>query len=141
LWGCRQFQGFGLITAFQLIRRGPGIAEKGEGLAVFFGSGAADTYIPGIGAYCVAKAAEEHLARELAVEAPTITSFVFRPNATETRMQRQAREAIGGGAENLHRIFKGYKDRGKLSTPKSEARALVRILVNHPRRFHGAVAD
>jgi hypothetical protein len=70
-----------------------------------------------------------------------ISSFVFRPNATETRMQRQAREAIGGGAENLHRIFKGYKDRGKLSTPKSEARALVRILVNHPRRFHGAVAD
>jgi len=131
-----------VIAAYQLIRATvPELLKKGEGLAVFFGSGAADTYIPGIGAYCVAKAAEEHLARELAVEAPTITSFVFRPNATKTRMQRQAREAVGGGAKNLHLIFKGYKARGVLSTPEAEARALVRILINHPRSFHGAIAD
>jgi NAD(P)-dependent dehydrogenase (short-subunit alcohol dehydrogenase family) len=131
-----------LTAAYQLICAAvPELLKQGEGLAVFFGSGAAETHIPGIGAYCVAKAAEEHLARELAVEAPTITSFVFRPNATETRMQRQAREATGGGAENLHRIFKGYKERGKLSTPEAEARTLIRILIDHPRRFHGAVAD
>jgi NAD(P)-dependent dehydrogenase (short-subunit alcohol dehydrogenase family) len=131
-----------VTAAYQLIRAAvPELLKQGEGLAVFFGSGAAESFIPGIGAYCVAKAAEEHLARELAVEAPMINSFVFRPNATETRMQRQAREATGGGAENLHRIFKGYKDRGGLSTPEAEARTLARILINHSRRFHGAVAD
>ena len=128
--------------AYQLIRAAvPALLVQGEGLAVFFGSGAAETLIPGIGAYCVAKAAEEHLARELAAEAPAITSFVFRPPATETRMQRQARKSTGGGAENLHRRFGGYKDRGELSTPEAEARALVRMLINDPRRLHGKIAD
>ena len=117
------------------------LLKQGEGLAVFFGSGAADALIPGIGTYCVAKAAEEHLARELAAEAPAITSFVFRPGATETRMQQQARTSSGGGAENLLRRFGGYKDRGELSTPEAEARALVRMLINDPRRFHGKIAD
>ncbi len=131
-----------VTAAYQLIRATvPELLQQGEGLAVFFGSGAAEVLIPGIGAYCVAKAAEEHLARELAAEAPTITSFVFRPGATETRMQQQARESAGGGAENLHRRFGGYKDRGELSTPEAEARALVRMLINDPRRFHGKIAD
>jgi NAD(P)-dependent dehydrogenase (short-subunit alcohol dehydrogenase family) len=141
----RKFQGIfdsHVTGAYQLIRATvPALLQQGEGLAVFFGSGAAEALIPGIGAYCAAKAAEEHLARQLAAEALVITSFVFRPGATETRMQRQARKSIGGGAENLHRRFGGYKDRGELSTPESEARALVRILINQPRRFHGKIAD
>jgi NAD(P)-dependent dehydrogenase (short-subunit alcohol dehydrogenase family) len=131
-----------VTAAHQLIRAAvPELLQQGEGLAVFFGSGAAESLIPGIGAYCVAKAAEEHLARELAAEAPTITSFVFRPHATETRMQLQARTSTGGGAENLHRRFGGYKERGVLNTPEAEARALVRVLMNHPRRFQGTIAD
>jgi NAD(P)-dependent dehydrogenase (short-subunit alcohol dehydrogenase family) len=131
-----------VTAAHQLIRAAiPELLKQGEGLAVFFGSGAADALVPGIGAYCVAKAAEEHLARQLAAEAPMITSFIFRPGATETRMQRQARESTGGGAETLHRRFGGYKDRGELSTPEAEARALVRILINHPRRFQGKIVD
>jgi NAD(P)-dependent dehydrogenase (short-subunit alcohol dehydrogenase family) len=130
-----------VTAAYQLIRAAvPEMLKQGEGVAVFFGSGAAEAFVPGIGAYCVAKAAEEHLARELAAETNAITSFVFRPDATETRMQRQARSATGGGAENLHRIFGGYKDRGVLSTPEKEARALARILLNNPRRFHGIIA-
>ncbi len=130
-----------VTAAYQLIRAAvPEMLKQGAGLAVFFGSGAAEAIIPGIGAYCVAKAAEEHLARELAAEAPAITSFVFRPGPTETRMQQQARGSTGGGAENLHRIFGGYQDRGVLSTPEEEARALVRILFNNPRRFHGKIA-
>lgn len=141
----RKFQevlGSHVTGAYQLIRAAvPALLQQREGLAVFFGSGAAEALIPGIGAYCAAKAAEEHLARELAAEAPVITSFVFRPGATETRMQRQARNSTGGGSENLHRRFGGYKDRGELSTPEAEARALVRILINQPRHFHGKIAD
>jgi len=56
-------------------------------------------------------------------------------------MQQQARTSSGGGAENLHRRFGGYKDRGELSTPEAEARALVRMLINDPRRLHGKIAD
>jgi NAD(P)-dependent dehydrogenase (short-subunit alcohol dehydrogenase family) len=130
-----------LTAAFQLTRAAiPELLKQGEGLAVFFGSGAADAFIPGLGTYGVAKAEEEHLARQLAAEAPGITSFVFRPTATETRMQRQAREAVGGGAETIHQIFRGYRDRGQLSTPEREARKLVKILTNHPRRFQGKIA-
>ena len=131
-----------VTAAYQLIRAAvPALLQQGEGLAVFFGSGAATTVIPGIGAYCAAKAAEEHLARELAAEAPAITSFVFRPPATETRMQRQARKSTGGGAATLHRRFGGYKDRGELSTPEAQAKALLRILINQPRRFPDTIAD
>ncbi|MFZ5449395.1 MAG: SDR family NAD(P)-dependent oxidoreductase [Thermodesulfobacteriota bacterium] len=130
-----------VAAAFQLIRAAvPSLLRQGEGLAVFFGSGAAESFISGIGAYCVAKAAEEHLARQLAVEAPAITSFVFRPDATETRMQRQARTSTGGGAENLRRIFGDYKERSRLATPETAAQALVEILTNNPRRFHGKIA-
>ncbi len=130
-----------LTAAFQLTRAAvPELLQQSGGLAVFFGSGAADAFIPGLGIYCVAKAAEEHLARQLAAEAPEITSFVFRPTATETRMQRQAREAVGGGAETIHQIFRGYQARGQLSTPEQEARKLVKILATNPRRFQGKIA-
>ena len=130
-----------VTAAFQLVRAAvPELLKQGEGLAVFFGSGAADAFIPGLGTYCLAKAAEEHLARQLAVEAPEITSFIFRPQATETRMQLQARGAVGGRAETIHLIFRGYQARGELSTPAEIARRLVKILANHPRRFHGKIA-
>lgn len=110
----------------------PELLQCGDGLAVFFGSGAAVSHLPGIGAYGAAKAAEEHLARQLAAEAPRIISFVFRPDVTETRMQQQAREAAGNAAATLHRVFRGYQQRGELSTPEDQARALVALLMNNP---------
>ncbi len=130
-----------LVGAYQLIRLAvPELLRWGEGLAVFFGSGAAVSNLPGMGAYAVAKAAEENLARQLAAEAPEITSFIFRPDVTDTRMQGEAREAEGGAAENLHRIFRGYQERGELSSPEAQARELVQILMGDPRRYQGKIA-
>jgi hypothetical protein len=48
---------------------------------------------------------------------------------------------VGGGAETIRRIFRGYRDRLELSTPEQEARRLVDILQNHPRRFQGKIAS
>lgn len=129
------------VTAgYQLIRAAvPELLRQGEGLAIFFGSYAAESNLPGIGAYNIAKAAEEHLARQLAAEAPQITSFVFRPGATETRMQRQAREAQGRGAEVLHRVYRGYQRRRELESPEQVAQRLVRLLADNPRRHHGTI--
>jgi len=60
-----------VVAAFQLTRAAvPHLLRQGDGLAVFFGSYAAEGHHPGIGAYNIAKAAEEHLARQLAQEAP-----------------------------------------------------------------------
>lgn len=128
-------------AGYQLVRAAVGhLRERGEGLAVFFGSGAAEINTPGIGAYCIAKAAEEHLARQLAAEAPTIVTFIYRPGVVETRMQQQARESRGGGAATVHEKFWGFKNRGELITAEQTARALVNILSADPRRFHGKIA-
>ena len=130
-----------VVAGYQLVRCAlPELVAAGGGVAVFVGSGAAETNLPGIGAYAVAKAAEEHLARQVAAEAPAVTAFVYRPGVVETRMQEDAREAEGGGAPALHRVFRGYKEQGVLQTPEQAAAALVRILAGDPRRFHGKVA-
>lgn len=130
-----------VTAAYQLVRRAvPELLPAGQGLAVFFGSPAAVSNLPGIGAYSLAKAAEEHLARQLAAEAPQITSFVFRPGVVETRMQRQARRARGGGAEILHRHFRAYKEAGELISPEAAARRLVEILSGDPRHYQGEIA-
>jgi NAD(P)-dependent dehydrogenase (short-subunit alcohol dehydrogenase family) len=107
---------------------------------VFFGSGAADMNLEGLGAYCLSKAAEEHLARQLAAEAPEVTCFVYRPGTVETDMQKDAREAKGSGAKVLHRVFGKMKEQGTLLTPETAARALVHIIQGDLRRFHGKTA-
>ncbi len=129
-------------AGYQLIRFAvPVMRQRGEGVAVFFGSGAAESNVPGIGAYAVAKAAEEHLARQLAAEAPEITSFVYRPGVVETRMQEEARRAEGGAAEVLHRIFGGYKEQGVLIPPETAAEGLIRVLEGDVHKHHGRVVS
>lgn len=129
-----------LVAAYQLVRYAvPPLLREGEGVAVFFGSYAAVSNLPGIGAYCVAKAALEHLARQLAQEAPQLTTFVFRPGATETRMQEQARSATGGAAPILHRTFRGYLESGRLDTPEEAAARLIKVLFTNPRAGHGRI--
>lgn len=131
-----------VVAAYQLVRAAvPPLLRHGEGLAVFFGSYAAEGNLPGIGAYNIAKRAEEHLARQLAREAPQIMSLVFRPRATETRMQKLAREAVGGAAQVLHREFRGYLESGRLDTPEQAARNLLKYLLNDPRRYHGRIVS
>lgn len=129
-----------LIAGYQLARFAyPHLLAQGEGLAVYVGSGAAESNLPGIGAYAVAKAAEEHLARQLAAEAPEVACFIYRPGVVETEMQRAAREAQGGAAPVLQRVFRGYKEEGRLLTPEEAAKALVRLLPR-ARSFHGRIA-
>ncbi|WP_038056230.1 SDR family NAD(P)-dependent oxidoreductase [Thermus amyloliquefaciens] len=129
-----------LLAGYQLARYAyPLLRKKGEGVAVYVGSGAAESNLPGIGAYAVAKAAEEHLARQLAAEVPEVACFIYRPGVVETEMQRQAREAQGSAAPVLHRVFRGYKEEGRLLNPKEAAQALVRLLPR-ARQFHGRIA-
>jgi NAD(P)-dependent dehydrogenase (short-subunit alcohol dehydrogenase family) len=127
--------------SFQLVRHAvPKLLARGGGVAVFFGSGAAERQARGLGAYCAAKAAEEHLARQLAVEAPDVVSFIYRPGVVETRMQQQARTAEGGAGEEVREFFQSMKDKQALISPERAARALVRILSDTPHRFHGGIA-
>jgi NAD(P)-dependent dehydrogenase (short-subunit alcohol dehydrogenase family) len=131
-----------VVAAYQLIQAAvPPLLRQGEGLAVFFGSHAAVSNLPGIGVYNVAKAAEEHLARQLSQEAPQIVSFIFRPGVTETRMQEQAREAGGGAADIVQRHFRAYQQEGTLESPTDAARRLLKYLTDDPRRYHGRIVQ
>ena len=130
-----------VTASFQMARAAfPHLIEAGAGIAVFFGSGAAERVVPGIGAYCAAKAAEEHLARHLAAEAPQLTTLVFRPGVVNTPMVRSAIDARGRSAKGLRQQFSAYERNGEILAPEVPARALVSILMNNPRRFHGKIA-
>jgi NAD(P)-dependent dehydrogenase (short-subunit alcohol dehydrogenase family) len=130
-----------VLAGYQVARFSyPELRRRKDSLVIFFGSGAAEMNVEGIGAYCLCKAAEEHLARQLAAEAPEITCFVYRPGAVETELQKGVREAKGSGAEVLHRVFGEMKEQGTLITPEMTARALVQIIKRDTRRFHGKTA-
>jgi NAD(P)-dependent dehydrogenase (short-subunit alcohol dehydrogenase family) len=125
--------------AYQLMRLAiPPLRKQGEGLAVFLGSGAAEITMPGMAAYCAAKAAEEHMGRQLAAEAPEIVTINYRPGIVDTRMQAQGREAEGDGARALRETFQTWRETGQLLTPEQSARWLVeKVLKDNPARFHG----
>lgn len=138
----REVMDASVTAAHQLIRHAaPLLLWRGEGLAVFFGSGAAEIAQPGIAAYCAAKAAEEHLARQLAAEAPPITTVIWRPGVVETRMQIDARNAKGGSADKLKKVFTAFRKDKLLITPEESARGLVKFLKKDPRAYQGQVAD
>jgi NAD(P)-dependent dehydrogenase (short-subunit alcohol dehydrogenase family) len=130
-----------VLAGYQIARFSyPELRRRKDSLVIFLGSGAAEMNVEGIGAYCLCKAAEEHLARQLAAEAPEVTCFVYRPGPVETELQKGVREAKGSGAEVLHRVFGEMKKHGTLITPEMAARALVQIIKRDPRRFHGKTA-
>lgn len=126
--------------AYMLIRHAiPDLLEAGGGLAVFFGSGAAQISQPGIAAYCAAKAAEEHLMRQLAAEAPAVCTFVYRPGIVDTQMQTQARQSSGGASQQLKDVFVPWKEQGELISPEQSAKGLLRALLGDPWLHHGSV--
>lgn len=119
----------------------PPLVEAGHGFGVFFGSGAAELTQPGIGAYCAAKAAEEHLMRQTAAELGQgpVSVFAYRPGIVDTRMQTQARESEGGAAERLQQVFRPWKEQGELIAPEEAALGLIRYLKDGPAKLHGKV--
>lgn len=128
--------------AWQLARHSlPMLEPQGRGLAVVVGSGAAGITQRGIGLYCAAKAAEEHLSRQLANEAPWLTSFVYRPGLVDTRMQEQARNAVGGGGESLRALYRPWRERGKLIMPEVSAMGLLRLLMGDWTGLSGRTFD
>jgi NAD(P)-dependent dehydrogenase (short-subunit alcohol dehydrogenase family) len=133
--------GANFTAALNLVRFGvPPLLDQGGGLAVFVGSGASQLHNPGIGVYSAAKAAEEHLALQLAVEAPDIISFVYRPGLVDTRMQQQGRRADGGASQRVRTEFKAFMDQGMLLSPEESARAFM-IALENASLHHGRIAD
>jgi NAD(P)-dependent dehydrogenase (short-subunit alcohol dehydrogenase family) len=132
-----------VIAAYQLIHQlVPELLRRGEGgLALFIGSAVADYNIPGLGAYNAAKAAEEHLARQLAAETEEIISFIYRPGVIDTRMQAEARQARGDAGNFLRDYFLQYQAQGVLRAPEDVAKVLIKIITENPRQWHGKIVN
>lgn len=131
--------GSNVIAGMHLARHA--LPKMQSGIAVIVGSGAASRPIAGLGAYCVAKAASEHLARQIAAERPDILAFVFRPGVVETAMQAEARESQGGAGEALSAMFRSYRDQGLLATPEQVAAIFVDALSHSPEGLRGGLLD
>lgn len=117
------------LGAMSIIRAAvPHLLSQGGGMVVLFGSGLAEGNIPGLGVYGAAKAAEEHLGRQLMAEAPSLRTVIFRPDMVDTRMQQQARNATGGAGAELRQRFTELRDKGMLLSPDQAARALMAVL-------------
>lgn len=134
--------GASLDGALHLVRAFvPGMLRRRRGVLVFLGSGAAVQNLEGVGAYCVAKAAEEHLARQVALEAPELVSFAWRPGVVDTGMQAELRSARGGAAPAVQRLFRGIERDGLLVSPEAAAADLLRRLRGDVRALGGRVVD
>jgi NAD(P)-dependent dehydrogenase (short-subunit alcohol dehydrogenase family) len=118
----------------------PNLLRSGGGIAVFLGSGAAERHFPGSGVYGAVKAAEEYLAKQLALEHPQITSFVYRPGMVDTDMQAVHRSAKGSGGSFLRERFGGYYQRGELISAEEAAQTLLALL-GDSQRFQGRVVS
>ena len=117
--------GASLDGAVHLARRlVPLMRRDGSGCLVFVGSGLAVRNAVGMGAYSLAKAAEEHLARQIALEAPELTSFVWRPGVVDTDMQAEARSA----PPEVAAMFEEFRDSGRLLSVDEAAADLLRHL-------------
>jgi NAD(P)-dependent dehydrogenase (short-subunit alcohol dehydrogenase family) len=128
--------------SFEMARAAfPRLVQSGEGIAVFLGSGAAERVIPGMGAYCAAKAAEEHFVRHLAAETPQVISLVYRPGVVDTPMVQAVFHAGVKAADRVREEFTVFERNGEIRPPEVPARALVSLLKNDPRRFHGRIAS
>lgn len=115
----------------------PYLRER-SGRVINVSSGAAVRAIEGWGAYCVSKAALNHLTRLLAAEEASITAVALRPGVVDTAMQSEVRET-GGGAmtEEAHGRFMQLKAKGELLPPRRPGRALAVLALHAPREFSG----
>ena len=134
VWRCVELPAVGATIAGQY-STGPG--GKGFNQAVAAArAGAHTAFVCALG-----DDAGGALARQLAAEAPSVTTLIYRPGIVETRMQVQARESRGGAAEQLQAVFRPWKEQGQLMTPEQSAAGLVRLLATDPRRLHGGTWD
>jgi NAD(P)-dependent dehydrogenase (short-subunit alcohol dehydrogenase family) len=109
-----------------------------EGRVLNVSSGAAVHIIPGWSAYCVAKAAVNHLTRAIAEEEPEVTALAFRPGVVDTAMQAAIRDTGGQGMpEEEYGRFVRYYEQGELLPPEVPGCALAVLALFAPHEWSG----
>lgn len=127
-----------ILAATQLAREALPFLRESTGRCVLVSSGLSKSPTPGLGAYCIAKAALNQLIRVIAKEERNITALAFDPGIIDTPMQEIIREdgAIGMPAQT-HALFIGYYKKGQLLSPERPARSLAALALYAPLRLSG----
>ncbi len=79
-----------------------------------------------------------HLARQLSVEEPEITSIAVRPGVVDTDMQKQLREVHSSIMEKKDNAkFLGLHESGKLLRPEQPGHVIARMALEPPFELNG----
>jgi len=115
----------------------PSLRESG-GRVINVSSGAATKVMVGWSAYCVTKAALNHINRQLAAEEPRITAIAVRPGVVDTAMQETIRvEGEKGMPAEEHARFVTYHERGELLPPDRPGKSLAALALYAPEAWSG----
>lgn len=128
-----------VLGPFMLTQAALPYLRRSNGRVVNVSTGAAVSVVPGWSAYCVSKAALNHLTRALAEEEPAITTIAIHPGMVDTDMQAIIRRqgANGMPAEEYAR-FVHYHEEGDLLPPEVPGCALAVLAFYAPQEWSGA---
>jgi NAD(P)-dependent dehydrogenase (short-subunit alcohol dehydrogenase family) len=94
--------------------------------------------IPGVSAYCTAKAALNTFSKVLSIEEPSITTITFNPGDVNTPMQAEIR--VKGNIKPLEEVYRYLVDtyeQGHLLPPEQPALAAVTLALAAPHEWTG----
>ena len=112
--------------------------RRSKGRVINVSSGAAINAVKGWGAYCISKAAINHLTRMLAAEEPDVTSIAFRPGVVDTEMQETIRERGSEGMPQAqYERFVRYHEQGELLPPEVPGCALAVVAIHARPEWSG----
>ena len=122
----------------------PGMVERGRGIIVNVGSGAATSTGPGWSAYCASKAGLDQFTRNLAIDlkGTPVRVYSLHPGLVETKMLQALRTATPDQLPAERRqFFVDQKEQGRVLAPEVPARALVWMCSPQCDLENGAVID
>ena len=131
-----------LMGPFYLASASIAALRRQKGRIINVSTGAADTPLESISAYCAAKAGLNHFTRVLDAEEPSITCLAVRPGVIDTDMQTTIRrEDAGTMPPSQFAYFRDIKAQGLLEPPHVPARSIAWLALYAPRKFSGLCLD
>jgi NAD(P)-dependent dehydrogenase (short-subunit alcohol dehydrogenase family) len=120
----------------------PHLLDRGDGRIINISSGAAQSNIPGWGAYCASKAALDRFTGVLAAEVAStgIVVSALNPGTTDTRMQAEIR-ATGPSTFERGDHFRALHRDGKLYRPDEPAQLILWLASDFGKGQNGAVLN
>lgn len=112
--------------------------RSSKGRIIMISSGAAVSSYQGWSAYGCSKAAMNHLAQDLGVEEPDVTTVAVRPGVIDTDMQKSIREQHGSVMNpDNHAKFTSLKADGGLVEPETVSKVIAQMSLSLPHDQSG----